>query len=564
MPHKSIHKEKNKIQAEYIFLTIIILAGLVLRLYRIQVTPPGLHIDEAINGLCALDILEGRERPIYFNRLWGLDVMHPYLSALVFALFNPSIISMRIVTALAGTLTIVGVFLLARLLFDSASGVFAALLLAISRWHIHFSRIGCHWILPPLFIVFSLYWFIKGFKTKRPVDFIFAGIFFGFGFYTYLPFRMAVFLIFFFLLYKIVEDKSFLKRYDRLLIIFFVSAIVTSLPLWVYASLHSDVFFRRANTVAVNSLVEILSNAVRVILMFGFRGDGWPANNIPGKPMLFLPVFLLFAGGLALSAKAYLANCSRDSHMLVIIWLVIMCLPSVFSSGAPHALRTIGAVPAVYIISALSLVYIYTAIIKVDRRLCFAVFAVFIGIVSIANVHAYFVAWPRLQEVKEIFCVSNVSLMKQIQKSYIRYNVFLTMPMYTYAPNTFLIRKDKSDIYCIYNSESFMFPAGSEKDIVYCLGVDDEQHGITTFLKTIYPQAEKIGDITISGDKESIKLLEIFGVRREFLKPAVPPEIHEVAASAFRQIQEKCLSTPWLKDQVSFAEEKAVLETHEQ
>ena len=563
MPRKAAHKGNEALQKEYILFVVIVLVGLVLRLYRIHVIPPGLHIDEAVNGLCALDILEGRERPIYFDRLWGLDVMHPYFSALAFAVFKPSIISMRIVSALAGTLTIAGVFLLVRQLFNSAAGIFAALLLAISRWHIHFSRIGCHWILPPLFIVFTLYWLIRGLKTKRPTDFMFSGIFFGLGFYTYLPFRMAVVLLFFFLLYEIIKDKSFLKNYGRALLVFIISAFVVSFPLWVYAALHSDVFFRRANTVAVTSFGEVLSNAVKVILMFGFRGDIWPANNIPGKPMLFPPVFLLFVGGLILSVKACIENRSRDSHVLIVLWLVILCLPSVLSSGAPHALRTIGAVPAVYIICALSLAFLYKIFMLRHRGAFFAAFAVFIVIVAAANVYAYLGMWSRLQEVKEIFCVSNVSLMKQIQKTYAKYNVYLTMPMFTYAPNTFLIRKDKSDIYSIYSSESFMFSEGSEKEVVYCMGADDEHYGIITFLKTVYPRAEKIGDIVMPEENESVKLLEIFGVQRKFLKQTIEPELLEAVAPAFDQIREKCQSTPWLKDQVPYAEEKAAIEKAE-
>ena len=49
-----------------LLLTITLLA-VFLRLYRLDALPPGLYHDEAYNGLDALALLRGDDRPLFFE-----------------------------------------------------------------------------------------------------------------------------------------------------------------------------------------------------------------------------------------------------------------------------------------------------------------------------------------------------------------------------------------------------------------------------------------------------------------------------------------------------------------
>lgn len=149
--------------------------------------------------------------------------MHPYLSALAFYFFGVKVGIMRLISALAGTLTIWGTYLLGALLFNPLTGLFSAILLAFSRWHINFSRIGCHWGLQPLFLVLSFYWLFRGLQTNKPRDFIISGIIFGAGFYTYFSFRVVPLLLLLFLLFIILKQRNFLSCYLRQLFWFLLS-----------------------------------------------------------------------------------------------------------------------------------------------------------------------------------------------------------------------------------------------------------------------------------------------------------------------------------------------------
>ncbi|MCX7767222.1 MAG: hypothetical protein N2246_11005, partial [Candidatus Sumerlaeia bacterium] len=78
-----------------------------------------------------------------------------------------------------------------------------------------------------------------------------------------------------------------------------------TLPLIIYALSSPEIFFMRSKAVAVTNIKDVLSNFGKVILMFGVHGDSWPVHNIPGRPMLFFPVFLCFVAGLKLVSGKY-------------------------------------------------------------------------------------------------------------------------------------------------------------------------------------------------------------------------------------------------------------------
>ncbi|MCB0043769.1 MAG: hypothetical protein KDE23_28975, partial [Caldilinea sp.] len=72
--------------------------------------------------------------------------------------------TLRLASALAGTLTVPAVYMLVRALFRRHSQVLAALTalaLTVSYWHIHFSHYGIRIILMPLILsgVFGLFWY---------------------------------------------------------------------------------------------------------------------------------------------------------------------------------------------------------------------------------------------------------------------------------------------------------------------------------------------------------------------------------------------------------------------
>lgn len=135
-------------------LGIIILASL-LRFVDLNHLPISLFGDEVDIGYQAYSILEtgkdylGNSFPVYFQSLteWRMPAL-VYASVPMVYLFGLTPFAIRILPALFGVINIIQIFLFARLLFQENKisgnliGLLSAFVLAITPWHIHFSRAG--------------------------------------------------------------------------------------------------------------------------------------------------------------------------------------------------------------------------------------------------------------------------------------------------------------------------------------------------------------------------------------------------------------------------------------
>src|SRR3990172_2400611 len=158
-----------------VLLLIILLAG-ILRFWRLG-EYPALNADEAAIGYNAYSLIQtgedehGNPRPIHFQSF------NDYKPGLYFYLVLPFIKflglnewAVRIPGAALGVATVYLVYLLVKELFKEKNlsfdiyhlALIASLILAISPWHIHFSRGGWEVNISTFFMVLGLWLFLKG------------------------------------------------------------------------------------------------------------------------------------------------------------------------------------------------------------------------------------------------------------------------------------------------------------------------------------------------------------------------------------------------------------------
>lgn len=127
---------------EALAVAAIVLVALLLRTYHLATLPLGLHGDEATTGLESERIIrEGNIGP-YSLEAMGQPSGPFYLIALAVRLLGPTVLAVRIVPALLGTLTVLALFFVIRRSYGTAVALAGAALLATQGWHLHFSRIG--------------------------------------------------------------------------------------------------------------------------------------------------------------------------------------------------------------------------------------------------------------------------------------------------------------------------------------------------------------------------------------------------------------------------------------
>ena len=421
---------KNK--TVLLLLLIVALAGF-LRFWQLDKLPPGLYPDEAANGVNALQVLDNADFKVFYPENNGREGFFINLQALSVQVFGTTPWALRAVSALVGTLTIlIFYFLLKELsahikkieIFENlASTNFAllgAFLLAVNSWHIHFSRIGFRAITLPFLLSLAALFLLRAIRTRKTKEFIISGFWWGLGFYSYIGFRLAPLfglVIFIFdsatwFLKKEVSFKKFLTQY----IILGISVLITALPILGYFLSHPEDVSSRSSPISVfaaeNPIIQLAISLGQTAIMFNLVGDWNWRHNAAGSSMLTYISGILFLVGILILIKAVIKSIKQkdlaSSFPLVFVgaWFVVMLMPSFLTrEGMPHALRSIGAIPAVIIFSTIGLVWIwkrFAANAKLAQKANFLLLIILVAI-SVENLHKYFIAWGQNEALPYAF-----------------------------------------------------------------------------------------------------------------------------------------------------------------
>ena len=415
------------------FLLLIIIIAAFFRLWQLNLIPAGLYPDEAINGNEALESLKTKNFKVFYAENNGREGLFIWMLAFSFLIFKASIWSLKIVPAFIGILTVIGLYLFTKELIFLATknkkqatctALLASFFLSVSFWHVNFSRIGFRAILLPFCLVFSFYFLLKGFKKilfqekKNISNFIIAGIFFGLGFYTYTSFRMALLILFLVLLsfLLISKNKKLEKDSLKLSSFFILTIIIVVSPLIFYFLNNPEYFVGRASQVFIfnqeNPLKAFFESLGLHLVMFNFKGDGNWRHNLPDTPQLIWPVGILFLIGFLISIKESIISFKNKNllplacHLLLLSWFLVMLSPGILTYEAiPHALRTIGVIPVVYIFAGLASWQIYSFFEKdtSNKTLLILSSIVFLIMVLALQFDKYFIKWGLNPEIENAF-----------------------------------------------------------------------------------------------------------------------------------------------------------------
>ncbi len=361
-------ERRKKILWNILVLGVFALA-LFYRLYRTVSVPAEPFSDQAEKIMDVYDISQG-QYSIYFPRNTGREAIQMYWTLLVANVFGTglSFLSLKLGTALLGILTLPYIYLLGKELGNERVGLFALFLFGIAYWPNVISRIGLRFPLYPLFAAPTLFYLIRGLRTRNRNDFILSGFFLGLGLHGYSPFRIVpIFVVIVILIYVLhMRSKESSQQALWWLVIVVVMSLFVFSPLLRYWIANPAVFGYRAfsRLSAVESPIPgpvwqvFLTNLKRGLLMFNWDdGEIWP-NSMPYRPALDVVTGALFVLGIVLLIARYVRQ--RDWRDLVLLVSVpILIMPSVlslaFPAENPALNRAGGASVTVILISAMAL-----------------------------------------------------------------------------------------------------------------------------------------------------------------------------------------------------------------
>jgi hypothetical protein len=228
-----------------ILLLVTVLVAAFLRLYELDLLPPGLFYDEAYNGLDVRGVLSGAQLPLYFPGNYGREPLFLYLQSAFVALLGYTPYALRVTAAFIGILTVPAIYWLTHTLlrgegrgFDVSAveratptsqftihnsqftiptlspvtshlspfwlATLAAAGLAVSYWHVSVSRLGFRAILLPLLSSLLIGCFWRAWTGRRRRDFLWAGVWLGLALYTYTAARVLPLVLLTFVLLEAV------------------------------------------------------------------------------------------------------------------------------------------------------------------------------------------------------------------------------------------------------------------------------------------------------------------------------------------------------------------------
>ena len=235
-----IEKSNSNTKSGLLFL-LILLAGIFARVWELGFVPGDINQDEAFAGYEAYSILKygmdtaGYHNPVYLVA-WGsgMNALESYLMMPFIALFGLKVWVIRLPQMIVGVLSLPAVYFLMKRLADRKAAFLSMLLLAVCPWHIIASRWGLESNLAPGFLLFGLFFFVKG--LEKPKYLLLSALMYGLSLYCYSTYWIYTpFIILIQVIYCLAKKKL---RFDRYLLLSGLILAVLAAPLLLFLAVN--------------------------------------------------------------------------------------------------------------------------------------------------------------------------------------------------------------------------------------------------------------------------------------------------------------------------------------
>ncbi len=392
---------------ELVALLAIVLVGGWLRFRALGVAPLAISGDEGSIGLEVQRALAGKI-PNPFGLIWGpLPALVAFAYALPARLEPTSIVPLRAVGALFGTLALPALFCFARPLVGRRVALGALLLLATFPMHLHFSRLALPQVWDTFFFSAALAALGRGLFGERAAraPWVLAGLLAGLGQYVYtgsllLPLLLALGIV----LVLLYEPERLDGRWPGVLLMALLFALVAG-PLLLYGLRHPAEWLARANQVGIfqsgwlaaesalrgQSQPAILWDQLRRAL-FGFaffveKSEVWGPGTPLAPPLLSAGLFL----GLIVSLRRW-----RSPEVPLLhgwFWGVVV-FAGALTLNPPTSNRLVAITPVVCLLAALGWAGVASGLSRLwkpeaQERAATLLFALFVGVTALLGVRAH-------------------------------------------------------------------------------------------------------------------------------------------------------------------------------
>lgn len=330
---------------ERLAVALLLLLGVAFRLAHFSTVPEGINHDAAWYGLYAIHITQGAEYTPYISAAWGRETLFMYVVAPFVWLFGNTPEALQAASALCGIAALLPLYAWVRVMFGAEPALVALAFLAVSGWHLVFSRVGWRVITVPPFEILALHGAWRATQRRWRRDWILLGVGAALSIYTYNAARVVPFLCatYFFVFFP---WRSPWRSYLRGGILALVTFILVGAPMLWYAATRFEQFQGRADylTLERQAAGGIWGNLWTAATIFNYAGNG--NDFFVREPLLGPMAGVLFLLGLA----TLLSRLGQQQSRFILLGLAISLVPGILA--VPNGNRCITALPFVCVLIA--------------------------------------------------------------------------------------------------------------------------------------------------------------------------------------------------------------------
>ncbi len=400
-----------------ILLSLIFLLGIFLRTFKLSAVPYSLNIDEISIGYNAYSILKtGKDEhgvflPLAFQSIGDFKaplLIYTIIPAIYF--FGLNEFGLRITVAFLGSLAILATFFLTlELTKNKYIAALASFSLAISPWHINFSRGAYESILASLLIILGVYTFLLAIRINYRW-LILSGVLFSLSLYAYHAQRVFTPLL---VLFLVILFRKELWKNKKQTVVALIVAIISFLPLFlallspqnnvraqasfitrdveINSQLHSEGEKRDLTSYALDNNFLITFNfwAKRYLEYFDLdffflNGMRYALPKTPDIGIMYLAEMPFWLVGLYLVVfkKDFI---SKRNQVLVLGWLLLGIIPASLANNSHHLIRSLTLIPILQILVAVGLFYLLQKLNSLKKQTVFLI--CYLGLIFISLVY---------------------------------------------------------------------------------------------------------------------------------------------------------------------------------
>jgi 4-amino-4-deoxy-L-arabinose transferase-like glycosyltransferase len=398
-----------------VLVVLVLLVSVFFRTYDLDRVPLGLDGDEMFNGWDAVRVWEGGLH-VFFPANFGREPLLIYLIAFAVRVLGVGAWAVRLPSALCGVIGLTFTWALAKRLFNYRVAILTTALTSVSLWPVLLNRVALRAGLQPVCQVVAVYALWRALDDRSSWWAIVAGLFTGLNFYTYTAGRLFPLVLILWLSLSLVSVRRSLRAGWKSLALVGLFAVLVLLPLGLFALRYPETFNQRVyeldsqlNKLQAGDLRPFWRSAKAALGMFTEVGDRTWRYNPSGRPVFNKITGVFFYLGLLVS----LFRLRRPAYLLLLIWLVVMLLPTILSIATPSFWHSVGALTPIYLMPAIGADFLWERATRWMRRFCRRCLITELGLslitfaglafIAVDTWNDFFIYWARHPEVLDNF-----------------------------------------------------------------------------------------------------------------------------------------------------------------